>query len=429
MARVLSTDSSSSRHLLRVPSFFSGREHSGGVSLAAQVKRSYFLATLLLWVITGVAVFASAYIGTVVIASQRGWAVGARCCGLELPGEAQALDTLLARWDAGLYGQIATAGYGSDGPERAFFPLYPMLERLFAPALGGEIYRAGTLISAGAALIAGLFLFLLVRDFTDRRRALVTVACFFTFPTAFYLFAPYAEALFLSAAISALWLARRGRLLTSGVLIAIAGMTRPTGWILLLPLAIEGVLQFRDNLSDMRNLARLSLALLIGAVGPIAALALMGHADNLRVWSSYAQVNQQYWSVGFVGPWTTYSAAFAAALFGHDLGPDWFTRAIAVVEFLSGVFAVGAILILVKERVPASLVAFAVATLALVTSVYGPGGHPLDSMPRHVLSLFPAFAAVGAVVRGRQLSFAWFGISGLLLCLSTAWFASGRWIS
>ena len=408
---------------------FTSRKWRSPASLTLQIERSYWLATLLLWGLSGLAVFTSAYVGTVVIAGHRGWAEGAHCCGLDLPSEAQAPDKLLARWDAGLYGQIAAEGYSRPGPERAFFPLYPMLERFVAFGLGGDIYRAGVLISASAALLAGLFLYMLVRDFTDGRRALVAVASFFAFPTAFYLFAPYAEALFLAAAISALWLARRGRLLVSGVLIGIAGMARPTGWILLLPLAIEGVLHPTSDLRDMRHLARLGVALLMGAVGPIAALTLMHHGDNTSLWASYAQVNEQYWQVQFVGPWTTYSGAVAAAVFGYGLGPDWFTRAMTVVELLSGLFALGAVVVLVKKRAPASLVVLTLVTLALITSDYGPGGHPLDSMPRHVLSLFPIFAAVGMMLRSRRWSVAWFGTSTVLLSLSAAWFASGRWIS
>jgi Gpi18-like mannosyltransferase len=380
-----------------------------------------------MWALSELVILGAAFIGTVIIVSQRGWAEGVQCCGLDVPEAVQAPDKLLARWDAGYYGLIAAQGYRPDGPERAFFPLFPLLSRLVAIGMGGDVYRAGTAVSAVAALIAGLSLYQLVRSFASHRQALLAVACFYTFPTAFYLFAPYAEGLLLAAGISALWLARRGAVVRSGMLIGIASLARPTGWLLLLPLAIDGFVRYRH---DPSGLARLGLGIGLGSLGTIGALALMHLGESPYVWSTYAQVNQQFWDVQFVWPWTTVAGAVGAALFGQGLGADWFTRASAIAELLSGVFVVGALVVLVIRRAPVSLSVIIVATLLILATEYGPGGHALDSMPRHVLSVFPVFAAVALLLSGRTAAIlGWLCTSELLLIVATAWFASGRWVS
>ncbi len=166
------------------------------------------------------------------------------------------------RWDAVHYYTIAVGGYGPSPAAvpkispfdrlPAFFPLFPLLLRAGATALGGlRPPPAVPLAAAGAApLLAGLFvanaaaliglrhLFALARPAGAgaARRAVLYAA---VFPFAFCYAVPYTEGLFLATSTGAFLAARRGRWVRAGLWAAAAGATRPVGLLLLPPLALE----------------------------------------------------------------------------------------------------------------------------------------------------------------------------------------------
>jgi hypothetical protein len=87
----------------------------------------------------------------------------------------------LTEWDADRYGQISTEGYPISLPMNvqgdivpnnwAFLPVFPTLERLLAPFLGGSWQLAGVVISIVASLGATIVLFVLLRRTTTPKAA------------------------------------------------------------------------------------------------------------------------------------------------------------------------------------------------------------------------------------------------------------------
>jgi hypothetical protein len=67
------------------------------------------------------------------------------------------------------------------------------------------------------------------------------------FPTAFFYVAPYSESLFLLLVLASFWWARERRWAAAGVAAALAALTRNLGVLLVLPLAVEALLQARDD--------------------------------------------------------------------------------------------------------------------------------------------------------------------------------------
>jgi hypothetical protein len=103
-----------------------------------------------------------------------------------------------ARWDSGFYLEIAQSGYRMSLGEVssvAFFPLYPLLLRLFASVFGDFVL--GGLVLNHLCFLMGLwvvFRFAQHRLGTGAARATVTMLCFF--PTSFYFSVVYTESVF-----------------------------------------------------------------------------------------------------------------------------------------------------------------------------------------------------------------------------------------
>ncbi|MBK7894278.1 MAG: hypothetical protein IPJ90_05215 [Anaerolineaceae bacterium] len=144
------------------------------------------------------------------------------------------------RFDALHYTRIAADGYAH--PEDSVFPpLYPWLMRALGGLFGGTHaahLAAGILISNAALLGLLILLHNVGSDLLGAEHAARLLVYFALFPTAFFLFAPYTESLFLLLTLGSLWLAfRYDQFEWAGVLGLLAALTRLTGWVLVVPLA------------------------------------------------------------------------------------------------------------------------------------------------------------------------------------------------
>lgn len=138
------------------------------------------------------------------------------------------------------YLRIAEMGYSSQYSQ-AFFPLYPILIKLFSYLLPFNL-QANLLISGLflSNLFAVLALFLLYKLFRldfDERISCKSVLLLIAFPTAFYLGAVYTESLFLLLTVLGFILMRKNKFFLGAIAIGLATATRVFG-ILLVPMLI-----------------------------------------------------------------------------------------------------------------------------------------------------------------------------------------------
>jgi hypothetical protein len=287
------------------------------------------------------------------------------------------------RWDALWYLSIADSGYDPQTASAAFFPLFPLLVSLVGGALGDRPLL-GAYVVSNVALVVGLVLLHRLTELelgaAVARRA-VLLLC--VLPTAFFLFAPYTESLFLALSVGCVYAARRRAWLLAGALGALASATRSTGVLLAVALLVEGVLQLRER-APGRAWWRVALppALACAAV-PAGLLVYLLQWRAMGQWDRPLELQASNWNKVQAWPWETLQAGVTAGLEGLAL-PDRSFRTLDLVLVL-GMLAVGA---LVTRRVRLTHVAYFWVSALFPLLLMDPD-RPLQSVPRYYLVVYP----------------------------------------
>lgn len=341
------------------------------------------------------------------------------------------LSDLLNFWigwgDAGSYAQLATHGYGQ--PEvAAYYPLLPLLERIVSPLTGGDAALAGFFIANVSALPAFYLLRTLAEAETDDRRvARVALALAAFAPFGFFLAMGYTESLFLLLSLGVFWAARKRRWGITGLCATLAVLTRATGLLLLLPIAIEAADAMRWRFTWGKALARPVMALALPVIVLLAFWVF--EAQVYGVPFVAAHFERTYYARWLDWPW--YGPAAGVAFVARHLDP-WPT-ALAALELITLIAALAGCIALVKARcprLPLSYVAYgwAVLVFTLVLPVHGADTDALYSLPRYLLVDFPIYLAIAMLSAHRRTArfaiIAGSAIACLLLALlQTAAFA------
>ena len=337
-----------------------------------------------------------------------------------------------AHWDGAWYTEIASEGYEAHAPASyAFFPVFPMIVRV-ASALGGGPALWGILVSLAATVFALYFLYSTAEKLQDRNTARAATLGLALFPTAFYLNAPFTEALFLAFAIGAYWAAYvRRDLLLAGVLGALAAATRNLGVLLLVPLGYEWLRNRREF--GWRGVWEMAIVP-TGLLGYVAFLWTR-FGDPLI----FADVQTTYWGRGLTNPGATLQDAWIDAGEGlrYILDPATLfldSSASPALE-VSGIVNIAfLVLFLVLMGMSfavlppgLSLYSFSVLLLHIIT----PSPLiPLLGLPRFMLEAFPLFVVVGLVLSRSRLALgSWLLLSGGLGTALTILFVTWRWVA
>ena len=293
--------------------------------------------------------------------------------------------TAWERWDALWFLSIASRGYRPDDGSAAFFPLYPLLSRGAANLLGNN-WLLGAYVVSNVALVVGLTVLyrltaLELSEATARRAVLYLCV----FPTGFFLFAPYTESLFLALSVGCLYAARRSSWMLAGYLGAMASVTRSTGLLLALPLAVEALLQLRASRGPTRQrLKGLGAGLFAAGMPAVGLIGVFLYWERFTGdWRRPLEVQGANWSRERSWPWET-------LLNGAKEGTRYFgaySGGYHTVDLLMVLLALAAgVWIAVRLRATYSLY-YWVSLLFPMTLVFG--GRPFLSMPRFLLVMFP----------------------------------------
>lgn len=214
------------RLLARLTRVIRGEETADGLPNSVAGRRSFAPRTALMAaaaaaLVSRLAVYVLAY------AMYRGLGVGES-------GLIESLRSLWIHWDTRHYIGIAQEGYTAVGDERlrlVFFPLYPLLMRLFSPLTGGDVFYAGLLISLLCSMGAAALVYDLAYMHFGRDTAARSVAYFLLSPLSVFLCCAYTEALFICLTLAAVCLLRRGHPWLAALFGAATALTRMPGVI------------------------------------------------------------------------------------------------------------------------------------------------------------------------------------------------------
>ncbi|MEV6115378.1 hypothetical protein AB0L59_23420 [Streptomyces sp. NPDC052109] len=291
--------------------------------------------------------------------------------------------SLAHSWDSRWYLHIAAHGYGDKiwiSPQGAvqadwaFFPLYPGLIRAMTTVLPFLTPgQAALLIAWSAAGVAAYGVYVIGHHLYGRGVATALVALWAALPHSVELTIAYTESLFAALAVWSLYCVLKGRWLWAGVLAALAGLSRPSGF------AIAVAVSLAAGYEALRQRGRVPASLWAGAV--LAPLGWLGYvlwvgSQTGDLLGGYFKV-QSAWDSRF--DFGLGSARFLKTLLVHG-GGVVYPAALVIVAAGVLLFA-----LLCLERAPLALVVFAGVLILLVVG----GSGSFSSKPRFLLPAFP----------------------------------------
>jgi hypothetical protein len=326
---------------------------------------------------------------------------------------ADAAANLPARFDAGWYAGIALDGYYFEGrfdkqQNVAFFPAFPLLERVagyplgaFAPGVVRErriarLLWGGVILSLVAFAWAAVYLWRLARDTIGEERAASAVALLAAYPFAVFFSAPYTESLFLLGTIAAIYHFRRGELAPAAAWGLLVGLTRPNGCFLSIVFALLIV--------EKRRFAEISTSLNFQIIKFLVAAATPG--VGMLIYSAYVKHLTGAW-FGWARLHETWGRSYGG-LAPVTRAYGWITDE-GLLRVVEGVpydtlNSLGLIFALLMLWPVLRRLGFAYAAFVLVNLVPPMLAGGVLSMGRLTATLFPLFLALAASVSPRTVT-------------------------
>lgn len=317
---------------------------------------------------------------------------------------------LWARWDSGWYSSIVTDGYNiqdNSFSNTAFFPLYPLLWKIFWAMTGLPRLITGVLISNITALTSVLVFYRWVQLKYNAITAQKSLSLWLVFPTSLFLISAYSESTFILLLALILLAAFKKKWLLASLLAALISATRPVG-IVLWPWLLYCYWRQRDSAEEKINpwllfipplgLMIFSLHLWQVTGDPLAWL----HQQSLfqRTYQNPLELTVNYIYLLFVG------------------GKYWL---IHVGEVCSLIFSGWLLIRLFRQDLSLALLALALLMPSLFTGI-------LTSFPRFILVVLPLFLTL-AKVNNKYVAFGYYALASTLLIMAIFNFVTWRWVA
>lgn len=328
---------------------------------------------------------------------------------LEWGTPTNALD-LFHKWDSHQYLSIIQTGYSyipGKMSNVAFFPLYPLLIKLFS-AIFGHPVAIGFIISNIALLLASIYFYKLIKlDYKDST-AMKSIFFLLISPVSFFFSIVYTEGLFLFLVISCFYYARKKQWLLASILAGLATLTRGTiGFILIFPLLMEYFdLDFRNLKPDLKKIKSSILYLLLIPASLIGFMIYLYIKFNEPL--AFIKV-QAGWGRGFSSIFTTLSSYIYYPPFFQFLFLD------------SVIVSIVLILYLTFQKTRASYITYSILLLFLYLST-----RQIYSIHRYVGVIFPLYLGLALLSqKHRFFDYLLTAFSIMLLTILTMLFVNG----
>jgi hypothetical protein len=315
-------------------------------------------------------------------------------------------------WDGGHYRNIAVNGYsflGNGEPTIAFFPLYPLLIRLFLPITSNNAALASLIVSHLALFAALLLIYDLVsRDF-DHTLADRTIVLLLIFPASFYFVSAYSESLGLALLVATLWAMRKQRWWLAGIAGGLLALTRLPGVFVAPVLACAYLQQHRWR---WRSIGPDFLAVLLPPLGIVLFMLYQWWRFGTPVAFLIAQ---RHWGNHLEPPWTIPHILLTTI----TTAGDWPIRVFQLVVWVSFI----GLMLFALLRLP---LPYGLTVLLLVPPYLSPWH---GSFPRYVLIGFPAFIVMAMFAKQRWIYTLMVSAMLAALAIGVLLFTNGFWVA
>jgi len=316
------------------------------------------------------------------------------------------------QWDAGWYLDIVRHGYQYLPGQQCsvcFFPMYPLLVRALA-GCGIDDRLAGYLVANGALFATTVVLWkLAVHELGDASTANRTVQFLLLTPVGVFFSAIYTESIFLFWLVSALYLARTQRWLLAGLCAYATALSRPVGLLVIIPLAIEYLLQQRWQ-PDFRRPGhwRVLACCALPGLGLLSYMAYLGWAFGEPL--AFMKV-EAAWGRQLTWPWIAF---FRQLIPFYTIWFDSFAVVALVLLILGGLW---------RLRLTYIAVIIFFTLICLCSS-------RLEALPRFLSVLFPFYLVLALLTKKwPKLTPVIFIIFAALQALSVGLFVNGYWFT
>lgn len=319
------------------------------------------------------------------------------------------------RWDASYFMSIVSDGYSVDNGTAAFHPLYPLLAKPLW-YLGFHPLLSLLIVSSVAGLLMILAMYWLASFDINAEDASTGIFLYLFFPSAFVLFAPYTESLFLLFTVLSLLFSRKRNWGLTGLAGCLATLTRQQGIFLILPVAWEyWEIHQRDWIVIITRWREwISLGLIpLGFVIWISYRAVYLSDVYFDIHNPVSFIHSVILSPNtklvvpqfeFMWPWRAYGFAFSKAIRYPDLD--------LVINLFLGTLLV-ILMFMTWKNIRNSYRWYIFIVMMIGLSDHTGPFHPYMGLPRHLWLAFPIFIGLAPLVRRPWIRLAAVG-SGLI---------------
>ena len=293
--------------------------------------------------------------------------------------EAPVRDGLLA-WDGRWFEAIAADGYGgTSDPALRFFPLWPLLGRVLGGLTGIDEGLVLVVLANAGALAAGVLLHrLVVTETGDLDLARRSVRLLALAPPSFVLVLGYSEAMYITLVVATFLLVRQRAWWAAAGAGYLAGLTRPVGVLLMLPVIHEVI----------ASRAQRRPGALAAAVAPAVGAATFLVWAGLALDDATAPIDRQQELRGWSEPVSRLIRAAYRGIRG-DEGE--------LLHLLAAAIAVGLTAVAVR-RLGRPMALYCGANVLVILAADN-----LNSLERYCLAVFPLVIAAAVLSRHRRI--------------------------
>lgn len=326
--------------------------------------------------------------------------------------------------DSKHYASIAQNGYTNIGDDKrfiAFYPLYPLLIRIFS-YIFKDYMVSGIVISILCLIIACYFIMkLVILEFGNIEIAKGAIKYILIFPVTFFFSIGYTESLFLMLTVMCFYFLRKRKWLYAGICSMLASLTKNQGLLLVFPMLIEMFFS-KDILQWLRNGEYKSVIKSWFRFSFYFSLCLLGSGIYLLInklvtgkWFTFMSYQKIYWDheLGIL----TDNLQF---IFKSIFNPGFNHVFVAgtLIPTLVFFFAALTIIIFSVRKLPLS---YTIYSLVFLIISYTPSW--AISGPRYVMNIFPIFIYLSLITYERKaLRYAVNIISVIMLGIMTGTF-------